>query len=158
MIKKVLIVVTLLNSMVDAKLYPTINLFAKYDYYTTATGMVPVPPNRLQKMLADPSKAQPFSQNITREGANFTMPLFVKSLFTLSNKAQKMQESAKAKKQINLLKNEALIVGANANLSYLVALEKSLNTKERSLKETEKTIKIKDSTVRENILELRISS
>ena len=131
------------KEMANAKLYPTLNLFAKYDYYTTASGMVPVPPDDLFVMIKDPTIPQPFSQNIMREGVNFTMPLFVKSIYSMSDKAQKMQKSAEAKKHINLLKNEALIVGANANFSYLVALEKSLDTKEISLKETQKTIKIK---------------
>jgi len=131
------------QSMANAKLYPTINLFAKYDHYTTPSGMLPVPPNELLAMVKVPSIAQPFSKDIMREGANFTMPLFVKSIFTMSDKAEMMQHSAKAKKHINLLKNEALIVGANANFTYLVALEKSLNTKEKSLQETKKTIEIK---------------
>ncbi len=131
------------QEMADAKLYPKINLFAKYDYYTTASGMVPVPPNDLLAMVKDTNIAQPFSQNILREGANFTMPLFVKSIFTLSNKAQTMQKSAQAKKRINLLKNEAIIVGANANFLYLVELDKSLDAKKESLLETQKTIQIK---------------
>ncbi len=131
------------KEMANAKLYPTVNLFAKYDYYTTATGMLPVPPNQLLAMVKDKTVAQPFSQNIMREGANFTMPLFVKSIYTMSDKAEKMQKSAKAKKRINLLKNEAVIVGANANYLYLEELEKSLNVKRKSLLETQKTIKIK---------------
>ncbi|SFV75305.1 outer membrane efflux protein, putative [hydrothermal vent metagenome] len=131
------------QEMVKAKFYPSINLFAKYDHYTTPSGMVPVPPNKLLPMVKDPSVAQPFSQNIMREGINFTMPLFVKTLFTMSEKTKMMQKSAKAKKEIDILKNEAIIVGANANFLYLQALKKSLNIKEQSLKETEKTIKIK---------------
>jgi len=132
------------KEMANAKLYPTINLFAKYDYTTEPVGMIPVPPDTLVKLVVDPSKpAQPFSQNTFREGANFTMPLFVKSIYTMSDKAQKMQKSAKAKKKINLLKNEAVIVGANANYLYLAELDKSLDVKRKSLLETEKTIKIK---------------
>ena len=131
------------QEMVKAKFYPSINLFAKYDHYTTPSGMVPVPPNKLLPMVKDTSVAQPFSQNIMREGINFTMPLFVKTLFTMSEKTKMMQKSAKAKKEIDILKNEAIIVGANANFLYLQALKKSLNIKEQSLKETEKTIKIK---------------
>jgi len=132
------------KEMANAKLYPTVNLFAKYDYYTTATGMVPVPPNDLIPMVSPTSTAgQPFSQNIMREGANFTMPLFVKSIYTMSDKAQKMQKSAKSKKKINLLKNEAVIVGANANYLYLAELDKSLDVKRKSLLETQKTIQIK---------------
>ncbi len=131
------------QKMADSKLYPTVNLFAKYDYYTTASGMIPVPPNDLLAMVKEPKIAQPFSQNILREGANFTMPVFVKSIFTISDKAEKMQKSAKAKKRINLLKNEAIIVGSNANYLYLQELKKSLNLKKKSLLETQKTIRIK---------------
>ena len=134
------------KEMTNAKLYPTVNLFAKYDHYTTATGMLPVPPNILINMIDKQHPAaitQPFSQNIMREGANFTMPLFVKSIYTMSDKAEKMQKSAKAKKRINLLKNEAIIVGANANYLYLEELDKSLNVKRKSLFETQKTIQIK---------------
>ena len=136
------------QSMAESKLYPTIKLFAKYDYYTTPSGMLPVAPNELLAMVKDPSVAQPFSENITREGASFTMPLFVKAIYTMADKAQQMQQSAKAKKEINILKNEALIVGANANFLYLQALEKSLGTKEKSLLETQKTIQIKVDTGR----------
>ncbi len=128
---------------VRSKLYPKIDLFAKYDHYSDPTGMVPVPPNTLFPMIQDQSIAQPFSRNVLREGASFSMPLFVKSIYTLGEKAEAMHKSAEAKKKINLIKNEALIVGANANLLYLTQLEKSLSTKERSLRETQKTLKIK---------------
>lgn len=131
------------HNIAMAKLYPHINLFAKYDYYTDPSGIVPVAPNELLAMVKDPSVAQPFSQNITREGASFTMPLFVKTIYSMADKAQMMQKSAIEKKRINLLKNEAVIVIANANFLYLQALEKSLNTKKKSLLQTYKTIEIK---------------
>ena len=131
------------KDLADSKLYPKINLFAKYDNYSSPTGMLPVPPNELFPMIQDQTIAQPFSRNITREGASFTMPIFVKSIFSAADKAEAMQKSAKAKKRINLLKNEALIVGSNANFIYLEALQKSLHTKEKSLLETKKTLQIK---------------
>ncbi|MCK9473755.1 TolC family protein [Sulfurimonas sp.] len=127
------------EDLADAKLYPKINLFASYDHYSSPTNLLPVPPNTIK----NPATAQPFSQNITREGAAFTMPIFMKSIFTLVEKAKIMQKSAKAKKYINLLENEALIVGNNANYIYLVALQKSLDIKEKSLLETKKTLQIK---------------
>lgn len=127
------------EDLAAAKLYPKVNLFVSFDHYSSPTNLLPVPPNRLK----DPAAAQPFSQNITREGAVFTMPLFMKSIFTLVEKAKIMQKSVKAKKYINLLENEALIVGNNANYIYLVALLKSLNTKEKSLLETKKTLQVK---------------
>ena len=130
-------------SQATSELYPKVNLFAAYDNYSDPTGMVPVAPNRLFPMIKDQTQAQPFSYNIYKAGANFSMPIFVKSIYTMANKAKAMQKSAKAKKRINFLQNEALIVGSNANLLYLDALKKSLDLKEKSLLETQKTLKIK---------------
>jgi outer membrane protein TolC len=131
------------TKMVHSSLYPKIDLVASYDNYSAATGMVPVPPDQIAVMTRDDTIAQPFSKNIYRAGANFSMPLFVKSIYTTADKAKAMQRSAKAKKHINILKNEALIVGANANFLYLVSLKKALDGKEKSLLETAKTLQIK---------------
>ena len=131
------------NDQATSKLYPKINLYGTYDHYSDPTGMLPVAPNELLAMVKDQSIGQPFSTDIFRAGANFTMPIFVKSIYTMADKAEAMQKSAKAKKRINLLKNEALIVGSNANLQYLSQLEHSLQMKERSLLETKKTLQIK---------------
>jgi len=129
--------------MVESSLYPKVNLFASYDNYNEPTGLLPVAPNDLVPMVQDQKIAQPFSNNIYRAGAQFSMPLFVKSIYTTAKKAKAMQRSAKAKKYINILKNEALIVGTNANFLYLVSLKKALDTKEKSLLETQRTLQIK---------------
>ncbi|WP_457744156.1 TolC family protein [Sulfurimonas sp.] len=131
------------SSLATSQLYPTINLFATYDNYSDPTNMLPIAPDRIRPMLSDPSIAQPYSYNIYKAGANFSMPIFVKSIYTTAKKAKIMQKSAQAKKKINLLKNEALIVGTNANLLYLNALKKSLDIKKKSLLETKRMIKIK---------------
>jgi len=132
------------KDLVYAKLYPKVNLFASYDNYSTPTGILPVPPDTLVGLVKDPTNpTQPFSYNIYRAGANFSMPLFVKSIYTTAKKAEALQKSAKAKKHINLLKNEALLVGANANFIYLDSLLKALHVKEKSLQETKKTTQIK---------------
>jgi len=131
------------QKLVYANLYPKVNLFGSYDNYSSPTNMKPVAPLSIQKMFANPSTPQPYSYNISRAGANFSMPIFVKSLYTTADKAKAMQKSAKAKKHINLLKNEALIVGANANYIYLNSLLEALHVKEKSLQETKKTTQIK---------------
>jgi len=132
------------EDLVYAKLYPKVNLFASYDNYSTPTGILPVPPDTLVGLVKNPAHpTQPFSYNIYRTGANFSMPLFVKSIYTTVKKTEALQKSARAKKHINLLKNEALIVGVNANFSYLDSLLKALHVKEESLHETEKTTQIK---------------
>ncbi len=127
----------------DAKLYPTIDLFGKYNNYSVPTGLLPVPPNTMFPMINDQNIPQPFAYNIYRLGAAVSMPIFVKSIYTYADKAETMQRSTKAKKRINLLKNEALIVGSNADFHYLNALQKSLEGKKRSLEETEKTLRLK---------------
>ena len=131
------------EDLATSQLYPKVNLFATYDNYSSPTGLLPIPPNELLPMVQDPTVAQPFSNNIYKVGANFSMPLFVKSIYTSADKAKAVQKSSKAKKHINLLKNEAIIVGANANFLYLVEFNKSLDAKEKSLKETQKTLQIK---------------
>jgi len=131
------------QKLVYANLYPKINLFGSYDNYSSPTNVKPIAPYRIKPMLANPSIAQPYSYNVSRAGANFSMPIFVKSLYTTADKAKAMQKSAKAKKHINLLKNEALIVGTNANYIYLNSLLDALHVKEESLQETKKTTQIK---------------
>ena len=131
------------KKLVQANLYPKVDLFVSYDNYSDATGMLPVPPNQLMDMVKDQTVPQPFSYNIYRAGGKFSMPIFMKSIYTMADKAVMMQKSAKAKKRINILKNEAIIVGANANFIYLVSLDKALGAKEKSLLETKKTLEIK---------------
>lgn len=125
-----------------SKLYPKINLFAQYNNYSSPTNMLPVPPKR-SGTFSNPNVAQPFSYNIAKTGISISMPIFVKSIYTYGKKAKIVQESAKKSKYINLLQNEAIIVGGNANLGYIEELRKSLDSKERSLLETKKTLQIK---------------
>jgi len=128
---------------VYATLYPKINIFAKYNHFSEPTGIVPVPPNTLIKMVKDDSVAQPFGRNVYGYGASFTMPLFVKSIYTLVEQTKMMSKSSRKNKQINILQNEALLVGTNASLQYLEALKKSLDSKRYSLNETYIFVKIK---------------
>ena len=72
----------------------------------------------------------------------------------MADKAKAMQSSMAAKKRINLISNEALIVGANANLNYLSAVKKALEGKEKSLQETQKTVQMKVDNGRLGAFEL----
>ena len=124
-------------------LYPEIFAFGKYDYSDSPNGMMPVPPNDLIKMVQNPSVAQPFSENILRGGVNLSMPLFVKSIYTMAAKAQKMYEAATLRAEIELQKNEAVIVGANANLIYMQNLETAIQSKRKSLEKMKQLVQIK---------------
>lgn len=131
------------KTMAYSKLYPNIDLFGRFDYASTATGMLPVPPNDLLAMVKEPSVAQPFSENIFRVGATISMPLFVASIFPMAAKAKMMVRSAEDQQYINLLKNEAVIVGANASLLYMQSLEQALEQKKNSLLKTKEFVVIK---------------
>ena len=125
------------------ELFPKIDAFGSYNYSSTPTGMVPVPPDDLIKMVQDRTVAQPFSENIFRAGATVSMPIFVKSVYTMASKAKKMYQSTEAKKNIDLLKNEAVIVSSNANLLYIDALNEALTKKKESLMKTKEFVQIK---------------
>jgi outer membrane protein TolC len=131
-----------------SKLYPNIDLFGRYDYASTATAMLPLPLNDLFAYKADPTRAQPFSENIFRVGATISMPIFVASIYPMAAKAKLMARSAADLKNINLLKNEAVIVGANANLLYMQALDSALTKKRNSLLKTKEFVVIKVSNGR----------
>ena len=123
------------QSLVKAQFWPKIEAFASYTHYSYPTVMRPISPTDTSKLL-NAHKPLPVSRNITRIGINLSMPIFVKSLFTLAKKAEVMQQSARAKARVDLLKNEAAVVGANANWQYLEALKSSLLQKKRTLTKT----------------------
>jgi len=126
-----------------SNLYPKLGLFGSYDNFSSPTNLLPLPPNELVPMVQDQSIPQPFSEEIYRAGVSVSMPIFIKSIYTTANKAKYLQKSAKAKKQINLLRNEAIIVSSNANLQYIKALTTALKSKKQSLLKTEELIALK---------------
>jgi outer membrane protein TolC len=139
---------------IDDKLMPTVNLYGGYEIYSSPNGLLPVAPNELIGMVKDQSIGQPFSKNIFREGVNFTWPLFVKSIYTLKEKASLLNLAAKEKKHLNLIQREAVVVGSVAQLRYLEALKSALRAKKRSIQQTEITtkMKVKEGRVPESAL------
>ena len=129
--------------MATGNLYPKIDAFGSYDYTTSPAGMLPIAPNELLAMVKNPTVAQPFSQNILRVGASVSMPVFVKSIYTMASKAKTMYRSAEAMKYINLLKNEAMIVSLNANLKFMNEMISALNKKRQSILKTREIITLK---------------
>ena len=129
--------------MATGMLYPNIGLFGAYNYATSPSGMLPIAPNELLGMVKDPSVAQPFSENILRAGASVSMPIFAKSIYTMAAKAKTMYKSAESKSYIDLLKNEAMLVGLNANLKFMNGMIDALEKKKQSIEKTKEIITIK---------------
>lgn len=111
------------------KLMPKLNAFAGYEVYNRPSNLRPVLPSEMQ----NPNAGLPFSKNISRLGVQFSWPLFVKSLYTLKEKASLMHLAAKDKKRLNLIQREAGVVGAVAYLQYMESLKDALLAKEKSI-------------------------
>ena len=133
---------SLQSEMLSDKLMPTVNIFAGYEMYNSPNGMLPVAPNKLIHMIQDQSIGQPFSKQIAKEGVTFTWPLFVKSIYTLKDKADLLHLASKQKHRLNLLQRQAMVVGLVAQLRYLESLQNALESKKRSILETSKTTKL----------------
>lgn len=125
--------------LVHSQLYPKIELFGNLTHYNSPTNLRPATPTE----NANVAPNFPFSNDISRVGATVSMPIFVMSLYTLADKAAMMQHSARAKKRLDILKDEATVVGSNANLIYLQELAKALRKKRATLATTEKIVRIK---------------
>jgi len=136
------------EGMAWGQLFPKINLFGKYDISTDPTGMRPLTLNEMFPMIQDQTIPQPFSDKILRGGATISMPIFVKSIFTMASKAKMMYKSAESKRYIDQLKNEAIVSSANANLVYMDNLKIALEKKKASLEKTKELVVVKVNTGR----------
>ncbi|MCF6181225.1 TolC family protein [Lutibacter sp.] len=126
-----------------SNLFPTITAYSSFDNYSDPAALLPVTPNGSSYMVQHQEIPQPFSDQIFKVGVSISMPVFIKSIYTTASKAKHMQKSAKAKKHINLLQNEAIIVSSNANLNYLDGLTRALESKKQSLLKTKEIIELK---------------
>ncbi len=134
---------TLGEAALNDKLMPKVDLYAGYEMSSSPNGMLPLAPNELIGMVKDQRIGQPFSKQIMREGVNFSWPIFVKSIYTLKEKARLLHLASKEKKRLSLLQRQAVVVGSVAQLRYLEALKEALQTKKRSIMQTEVSTRVK---------------
>jgi len=125
------------------KVRPKVDLFAGYEMSSSPNGMLPVTPNDTTYMVQHQEVAQPFSKTIFKEGASFSWPLFVKSVYTLEEKARLLHLATREKQRLNLIQREAVVVGSVAQMHYLVSLKAALRSKKRSIRQTAVTTKVK---------------
>ena len=123
---------------VTAKFYPELNAFAQATTSNHLKNLKPAAPKDLR-----PGKDFPFAYNIYGYGIEAKMPLFVASLFELKKKAEKLHQASQIQYRLNLLQNEALLVGYNAQLQHLKDLKAALEGQQRSLQESRAVVKIK---------------
>ncbi|WP_456450994.1 TolC family protein [Hydrogenimonas sp.] len=122
--------------------WPTVELFATYEHYNSPTNLRPMSPVESAAMSRD-GRPLPFATTIERVGARISVPLFVKELFSLTDKAEAMAKSARAKKRLNFLQNEALVVGTVASWRHLEALARAMAGRMRSIEKMREDMRIK---------------
>ncbi len=129
------------SKRVEAGYYPTVDLFANYTHYNTPSSLVPLDPKEAGVLIAK-HEPLPFSNTKEVVGLKASMPIFIRELKDLSQKAKYLAKSARLKKELNFYQNEAVVLGANASLEYLDNLIISLNATKKSLLKTKEDLQL----------------
>ena len=129
------------KAKVNAAYYPKINIFGAYTHYNSPTNLRPLDPLATAKLTVQKAPL-PFSNTIEKVGFKADVPIFVKELSALGEKAKHFAKSAKFKKELNFYQNEGVVLGSNASLEYLDSLLVALKTTKNSLQATRKDLSI----------------
>lgn len=136
-----------------AALYPKINLIGSVEHFNSPTNLRPVPPTEISQITAS-GGGYPFVNTITSTGATISMPLFVKTLLTATQKARENVTSQELKRRISIAERDAVLIASNARLGYLENLTLALDAKGRSLDSTRESVAIKSKNGRLAPIEL----
>jgi len=121
------------------RFYPALTGIISYQEFNSPTNLRPVTPTESAERLSH-DEPLPFSDNISRIGAQVTMPIFIKELFTLGKKASMLTESSRTKQQLNLLQREAVLISTNSELKHIEQLQQALLSRKASLEKTREDI------------------
>ena len=123
-----------------AALFPRINAFGKAEFYNAPTYLRPMPPTEVNVQAGE---SIPFSWNLMRYGLTLDMPLFVKSLYDLRQKAARLAEKASLAHVLELSSRKAAVVADNSGLAYLLGLDKAIDARLASLAKTREDMALK---------------
>lgn len=123
-----------------AALFPRINAFGKAEFYNSPTNPRPMPPTEVNVQAGE---SIPFSWNLMRYGLTLDMPLFVKSLYDLRQKAARLSEKSSLAHVLELSSRKAAVVAANSGLAYLLGLDKAIEARLASLAKTREDMELK---------------
>jgi outer membrane protein TolC len=136
-----------------AALYPKVSLIGSVEHFNAPTNMRPIPPTEISQIGAS-GGGYPFVQTMTSVGAMVSMPLFVKTLLTNTEKARQNVTAQSLKRRIAISERDALLIASNARLEYLENLNLALEAKEHSLASTRENLLIKTRNGRAAEIEL----
>ncbi len=129
------------------RFYPNLTGILAYEEYNSPTNLRPVSPTESARLLAK-NEALPFSETISRVGAQLSLPIFVKELFSLGNQAASLAESSRMNKRLKLLEHQAVLVTADAHLTHMSSLIRALQSRKESLVKTRADIALQVQTGR----------
>jgi len=124
-----------------SEFYPKIYGIASYEHYNSPVSLRPITPTESAEITRTGGSFA-FSKDILSLGLKVDVPVFVYPLFALTKKALMLQDSARARKRLNFIRNEATIVVLNARLEYLQSLKRALRARIASLNAQLRTLKI----------------
>lgn len=136
-----------------AALYPKVSIIANIEHFNAPTSLRPVTPTETSSIGAS-GGGYPFVQTMTSAGATISMPLFVKTLLTNTEKARQNVTSQSLKRRIAIAERDATLIASNARLGYFENLTLALEAKERSLSSTRESLLIKTRNGRAAEIEL----
>ena len=116
-----------------AKFYPRVSAFARYSKFNSPTNLRPMAPTEINIAAGD---SIPFSKEILRYGLNAEMPLFIKSLYSLSDKVKQLQKVSRARHKLQLITRQATVVVLDASLAFNLHLDKAIGSRFDSLRKT----------------------
>jgi outer membrane protein TolC len=122
--------------------YPSASLYATFEHYNSPTNLRPMSPAESVRMAKE-GRPYPFATTIERIGAKVQMPIYAKELFDLADKARAAAKSARLKKRLNFLRNEALLLGSDATWRYLEGLKTAMQARRRSIEKTLEDVRLK---------------
>jgi len=124
-------------------LYPTVNLFAKAEYYGSPTNLRPMAPTEVNFLAGE---SLPFSRPMARYGLSFQAPLYVSKIFRLREKMALLSHKSEIAKKINLVNRQAAVVSLISAFHYLKELDLAVDARLKSLARThaDLTMKVKN--------------
>ncbi|MDA8163927.1 MAG: TolC family protein [Desulfobacteraceae bacterium] len=134
-----------------AALFPRINAFGKAEFYNSPTNPRPMPPTEVNVQAGE---SIPFSYNLLRYGLTLDVPLFVKSLYDLKDKAALLAQKASLAYTLDLSSRKAAVVAANSGLAYLLGLDGAIDARLASLAKTSEDLALKVQSGRTAEVEL----
>ena len=116
-----------------AALFPKLNLFGRFEDYSSPTPLRPFFPTEGNAVRGDSLE---FSRAIARYGGTAQMPLYVKTLYTVADQVKLLKDKAVTAKQIDLVRKEATVVALNSLFTSLVRSDAALTAREASLQDS----------------------